>query len=91
LATEHNQSAHDYRIEVSSKRYRPSELSVSVEGLKQDDFTLSRLKVNLESVGRASVVISVSPKLHRGLYPFVVVVRSNDGWMGRFNVQHFVK
>ena len=91
LASAHNQSARDYRIEVSSKRYRPSELNMSIEGLKQGDFTLSGFKVNLESVGRASVILSVSPTLHRGLYPFVVVVRSNDGWMGRFNVQHFVE
>jgi hypothetical protein len=47
--------------------------------------------VNLESVGRTSVFLSVSPKLQRGLYPFVVVVHSNDGWTGRFNVQHFAE
>jgi uncharacterized membrane protein len=91
LQTAHNRSARDYRIEVSSKRYRPTELSMSVEGLPQDDFTLSNIKVNLESVGRKSVFLSVSPKLQRGLYPIVVVVHSNDGWTGRFNVQHFVE
>lgn len=91
LQTAHNQSARDYRIEISSKRYRPTELSIAVEGLPQDEFTLSNLKVNLESVGRASVFLSVSPKLHRGLHPFVVVVHSTDGWTGRFNLQHFVE
>lgn len=91
LETGHIQSARDYRIEVSSKRYRPTELSVSVEGLPQDEFTLSKLNVNLASVGRTSVFLSVSPKLQRGLYPFVVVVHSNDGWTGRFNLQHFVE
>lgn len=91
LKTAHNQSARDYRIEVSSKRYRPSELSVSVEGLPQNDFTLSSIKVNLNSVGRTSVFLSVSPQLKRGLYPFVVVIRSSDGWIGRFNQQHFVE
>ena len=91
LQTAHNQSARDYRIEVSSKRYRPTELSLSVEGLPLDAFTLSNLKVNLASVGRTSVFLSVSPKLQRGLYPIVVVVHSNDGWTGRFNVQHFVE
>jgi len=91
LQTAHNQSARDYRIEVSSKRYRPTELSLSVEGLPLDAFTLSNLKVNLASVGRTSVFLSVSPKLQRGFYPIVVVVHSNDGWTGRFNVQHFVE
>lgn len=91
LQTAHNQSARNYRIEVTNKRYRPSELSVSVEGLPQGSFTLSSSKVKLPSVGRASVFLSMSPDLPRGLHPFVVVVRSNDGWVGRFNLQHFVE
>jgi polyferredoxin len=90
LQTGHNQSARDYRIEISNKRYRPAELSVSVEGLPQDGFTLNSTKVSLASVGRTSVFLSVTPKLQHGLHPFVVVVRASDGWIGRFNLQHFV-
>ena len=91
LAAAQNRSANDYRIEVSSKRYRPTELKMSVEGLPQDDFVLSNSKVDLASVGRTSVFLKVSPKLKHGLHPFAVVVTSNDGWTGRFNVQHFVE
>ena len=91
LRTAQDQSARDYQIEVSSKRYRPSELTISVEGLPQDNFILSSNKVDMASVGRASVFLSVSPKLQRGLHPFVVVVHSSDGWAGHFNVQHFVE
>jgi len=91
LATAQNHPAGDYRIEVSSKRYRPSEFTLSVEGLPQGDFTLSRQKVDLASVGRASVFLAVSPKLRHGLYPFAVVVHSSDGWSGHFDVQHFVE
>ena len=91
LQTAHNQSARDYRIEISSKRYRPSELSVSVEGLPENAFTLSRPTVSMETVGRTSIFLAVSPKLERGLHPFSVVVHSSDGWTGRFNLQHFVE
>jgi polyferredoxin len=91
LRTAQNQSARDYRIEISSKRYRPSELTMSVEGLPQGDYTLSNKKVDMASVGRASVFLSVSKKLQSGLHPFVVVVHSSDGWTGRFDVQHFVE
>jgi polyferredoxin len=91
LQAAQSQSARDYRIEISSKRYRATELGVTIEGLQQDDFTLSTKKINLQSVGRTSVFFSMSQKLQRGLHPFVVVVHSNDGWVGRFNVQHFVK
>jgi polyferredoxin len=91
LATKHNQSAREYRIEVSSKRYRPSELSLSVEGLPQDAYSLNKRKVSFESVGRASIFLSILPKLHRGLYPFVVVAHSTDGWTGHFDAQLFVE
>ncbi len=91
LQSTNNLSTREYRIEISSKRYRPTELSMTVEGLPQDDFNLSTQKIQLSSVGRTSAFISMSPKLQRGLHPFVVVVRSNDGWTGRFNVQHFVE
>ena len=87
----HNRTGGDYLIEVSSKRYRPTELTMSVEGLPPNDFTLSNHDVSLKSVGRTSVFLTVSPALKRGLYPFVVVVHSKDGWIGRFNVQHFVE
>ena len=91
LETAHNQSARNYRIEISSKRYRPSELSVAVEGLPQDAFTLSKEKVDMETVGRTSVFLTVSPNLKRGLYPLVVKVHSKDGWTGSFNLQHYVE
>ena len=91
LQSTNNQSTREYRIEIASKRYRPTELNMTIEGLPQDDFVLSTQKINLSSVGRSSAFISMSPKLQRGLHPFVVVVRSNDGWTGRFNVQHFVE
>jgi polyferredoxin len=91
LKSTNNQATREYRIEISSKRYRPTELNLTIEGLPQGDFTLSEQKINLQSVGRSSTFISMSPTLQRGLHPFVVVVRSNDGWMGRFNVQHFVE
>ena len=91
LQTAQNHTARNYRVEVANKRYRTAELSVSVVGLQQNDFVLSSSKVNLASVGRASVFLTVSPNLQRGLHPFVVVVRSTDGWTGRFNLQHFVE
>lgn len=91
LTAGQSQSARDYRVEISSKRYRPSELNVSVEGLPQDAFTISSNKINLDTVGRTSVTISMLPKLQKGLHPFVVVVHSKDGWVGRFTMQHFVE
>ena len=91
LEAGHSHAASAYRIEVTSKRYRPTELSLSVEGLARDAYTLDRTEVKLDSVGRTSSTLSMSPQLKHGLYPVVVVVRAKDGWTGRFNIQHFVE
>jgi len=90
LETIHNRSATDYRIEVSNKRYKPGELVIDIDGLPQNSYKLDSAKVEIGSVGRASTIISVSPKLQRGFHPFTVIVHSVDGWTGRFRVQHYV-
>jgi polyferredoxin len=91
LASVQNQSARDYRVEISNKRYQPAKLNVFVEGLPRESFTLSSNQINLDTVGRISVYLSIKPKLLKGLHPFVVVVKSKDGWVGRFNMQHYVE
>ena len=91
LKSAHGQSATDYRIEVASKRYRSSELSVAIEGLSQDSYVLDKPHIALQTVGRASVLLSITGKLQHGLHPFAVTVHSADGWTGRFNIQHFVE
>ena len=91
LAMTNNNPVSNYRIEISSKRYRPTELNVEVKGLPPDDYTLSNSKVSMNSVGRTSIILTVLPKLQHGLHPFAVVVHSADGWNGRFDLQHFVE
>jgi len=91
LEAKQDQKVRNYRIEVSSKLYRPTELDISVEGLPQGDFSLSNQKIKLKSAERASVLLSVSPNVQRGFHQLVVVARSQDGWTGRFNVLHFVE
>lgn len=86
-----NQPVRNYRIDISSKRYRPTELNISIDGLPQDDFSLSEQKVKMNSAEHVSVFLSLSPKVQRGIHRFVVVARSSDGWIGRFSVQHFVE
>jgi polyferredoxin len=91
MSANQNQSVRKYRVEISSKRYRPAELQLAVEGLPQDVYTLSSSKIDFNTVGRQSITLSINPKLQHGLHPFVVVARSTDGWTGRFGAQLFVE
>jgi len=86
---DHQLSAQDYRIEVTSKQYKPSELAVSVLGLAPTEYKLSNQQVKLDSVGRASITLSISTHMPQGIHPFVVEVHSRDGWAGRFTANHF--
>ncbi|HEY5993262.1 MAG TPA: 4Fe-4S dicluster domain-containing protein [Gallionellaceae bacterium] len=79
----------DYRIAVTSKLYRPSELNVQVQGLPAGSYRLSAENIKLGSAGRGSITLAVDKKLKRGVYGVVITVSALDGWTGRFRIQHF--
>lgn len=81
----------DYRIDISSKLYRPSEMTIGIEGLPAGDYSISEQQVTFDSASRISLLLSLSPNIQRGIHRFAVVARSNDGWIGRFNILHFVE
>ena len=84
------QTAGDYRIAISNKRYRPAELSIRIEGLPSTAFHLSAQDIKLAPVERTSVMLSITPDLEHGrLYPVIVEVRARDGWVERSSIQHF--
>ena len=79
----------DYRIAITSKLYRASELSVQVQGLPPGSYRLSNEDIKLGSAGRGSLTLSVDQNLKRGVYAVVITVSALDGWTGRFRIQHF--
>lgn len=81
----------DYRITVSNKLYRAAAFRVSVQGLPQDGYGLDTRDIKLPTAGRAAVMLSVAHKLPHGLYSIVVEVQAEDGWKGRYQIQHFAE
>jgi len=82
-------SIQDYRIAVSNKLYRPSELNVQVDGLPAGSYHLTADSIKLNAAGRGSLTLSVAPELKHGVYAVVVTVSAADGWADRFRIQHF--
>ncbi len=82
-------SIQDYRIAITNKIYRPSELSVQVQGLPPGSYRLSADTVRLGAAGRESLILSIDRGLKRGVYSVVITVKAIDGWTGRFHLQHF--
>lgn len=79
----------DYRISLANKFYSPAEFAIEIEGLPPGSYTLERSAVTSETAGRVNVGLHLSPELPKGLHPFLVRVKTNDGWEDSFRVQHF--
>lgn len=88
--TEHGAEIRDYRVAISNKLYRDAELSVSLEGLSEQDYSFSDKKARFDSAGRVDLNLHVKPNLKKGLHSFLVHVESTDGWQDVYRVQHFV-
>jgi len=88
---EHGAEISDYRIAISNKLYRPAELTVKIEGLSEDDYTVSDSKVHFDSAGRVDLNLHIRPTLEKGLHSFLVHVEAGDGWRDSYRVQHFVE
>ncbi len=82
------QGVDQYQISIVNKRYRDEAVNVQVSGIPPGSYQLSAARASLGQAGRAALVLSISPELRRGLYPVVVEVRADDGWIGRFRMQH---
>lgn len=82
-------SKNDYRIMLRSKRYRPTELNVQIEGLPTNEFHLSADDVHLEPAGKTSVTLTISSDLQHGLHPVTIKVQARDGWSDQFKIEHF--
>lgn len=89
--TEHGAEIRDYRVAVSNKLYRPANLTVSIEGLSEDDYSFSENNVHFDGVGRVDLNLHIKPNLEEGLHSFLVRVKSTDGWQDSYRVQHFVE
>lgn len=83
------QSVTDYQIAIANKRYRDESVHVRVTGLAPGDYHLSANSIDLGKVEHRSLTLSISPRIAHGLHPVGIEVRSQDGWIGRFQFLHF--
>jgi hypothetical protein len=80
----------DYHITLSNKRYREETVSLEVEGLPENAYTLESPQIGFASAGRKDVLLKISPALNPGLHPVLIRARSGDGWTGEFRIYPFI-
>ncbi|MDH5544337.1 MAG: 4Fe-4S binding protein [Gammaproteobacteria bacterium] len=80
----------EYRINFASKLFRPAALTLEVEGLEQDQYSISSQSLNFSSVGRQDVFLRLNDSLPPGMYNFIVRAKSDSGWEGFSRMNHFV-
>lgn len=89
--TLHGEQINEYRVNIASKYYYPAAANIVVEGLPDGSYQLERDRVEFASAGRENVAIQIdSQQLQPGVTPFLVRVRTDDGWQDSFRVHHFV-
>ena len=88
--TLHGAQINDYRIAVSNKLYRATNVAIEIVGLDPDQYELEKTQVVFDDVGRIDLQIHVKQGMPPGLHPFVVKATSKDGWSDSFRIQHFV-
>ena len=79
-----------YRINVANKTYHPGKVTITIEGLKPDEYKITGTQLTFDSVGRDDIFIDVNSTLSPGLHSFIVRAESKDGWKEHVRLQHFV-
>lgn len=84
------QQISDYRISLANKLYHPVTLTIEVDGLSKDGYTLDAGQVSFVSAGRQDVNLHIAEGLSPGLHPVVVHVADSKGRRESFRIQHFI-
>ncbi|MDQ6960009.1 MAG: 4Fe-4S binding protein [Mariprofundaceae bacterium] len=85
-----NTGLNDYVVHLSNKRYRASGVSITVKGLKADQYHLDKASVHFNSAGMVNIGLHLNAKVIRhGMHRFIVHLESNDGWHEDFPVQYY--
>jgi len=80
----------DYVVHLSNKRYRATDIRISVQGLKQHQFRLDKSDVHFDSAGMVNVGLHLNAKtIAHGMHRVVVHLESADGWREDFPVQYY--
>ena len=86
----HGSEIRDYRVAVSNKYYGKASLAVTIQGLPEQGYTLSKPVAEFTEAGRVDLNLHIDADLEPGLHSFIVTAESEDGWRESYRVQHFV-
>lgn len=82
-------SVSDYKIQVSNKKYSTAQVALSIKGLPEGSYKLDAENLELAPASRMDVNLHIAPDLPKGLHRVIIEARAQDGWVGRFGVEHY--
>ena len=80
----------EYRINIAHKIYKSGDVIITVLGLDEKEYTLTKNSMSFDSVGREDSFVEIKEGLSPGLHSFIVKAESKDGWERQIRMQHFV-
>jgi len=85
-----NTGMSDYVVHLSNKRYRATDVHITVKGLTPHQFSLQQATVHFDSAGMVNVALHLNEAaITHGMHRFVVHLESGDGWREDFPVQYY--
>lgn len=84
-----NGQVNEYRVNLASKLVEPATLHVSVDGLSEENYSLTAPSYQFDGAGRGDIYLNLQD-LPAGLHSFIVRAKADSGWSANFRIQHFV-
>ncbi len=82
------ETVQDYHINVANKLYKPSTLTLSIEGLPEGSYRLEKEQISFDTATRQDVTLHIEQELEPGLHPILIKAQSQDGWSDSFRILH---
>lgn len=80
----------DYRVHLAHKLFKPTDITLQVEGLDPSMYELKQKHVHFDTAGSADVMLHLHANMSAGLHRFIVRAHAGNGWSDSFRVTHFV-
>ncbi len=87
----HGKQIQDYRINIANKTYQAASVSVQVEGLPENMYSLDNTQAAFTTADRKDINLHIKPGLATGFYNITVHAQAADGWKDSFQIQHYAE
>ena len=69
--------------------YSPAQLALSEKELSEENHKLETESPVMTPTSRTKINLHITPDLPKELHQVIIEARAQDGWVGRFGLEHY--